>query len=116
MAPSVTQASIRKDALSQLLKDILDVDDNNPLSKAIDSNGIKSVQDIILLLEEEINKMTYKDSNSTEALPSMPRSQQDIKNRSCSIQIQSLEEEIIRRNIHHICQNVGKCCLLCCLG
>jgi hypothetical protein len=64
MAPSTRGDNAR--ALQHLLKEIVEIEDTNPLALALVENGVNKITNLLVLTEEDIRAFTYSiDENTT---------------------------------------------------
>ena len=63
--------------MDRLLKDVMGLDDDDLLVKALDSAGIKTVPDLLTLTDEQIDNLTYLDPvGGDEQLPPLGQQEQ----------------------------------------
>src|SRR5689334_1908648 len=67
----LTKASPKKAVFDRVIKDVLEVDADDPLAKALDFNGITSIQDILSMSDNNILNLKYKalDLGKQEPVP-----------------------------------------------
>ena len=65
MTSNSTNPTAKKATCDRVLKEVLQIEDNDdPMFKAFDMNGIKSIKDILTMLETDISGLKYKPTNS----------------------------------------------------
>src|SRR5688572_21620649 len=69
MLPVATRANKRKAALKKVLEDVLELQDTNLIYKALDYNGLMSIQAIVSISDSNINTLQYEDGNDSPILP-----------------------------------------------
>ena len=57
--------------MDRLLKEVMGLDDNDLLVKALDAAGIRAVPDLLILTDEQIDTLTYRHDTGDEELPSL---------------------------------------------
>ena len=67
--PRSTRASAKKATLKYVMNEIFDLEDSDKLIKAVESQGIESVMDLLSLNDVNIDNLDLKQNGTTEVIP-----------------------------------------------
>ena len=70
-APPSTRSATRKATFDRVLKDVMGIDDDDFLIKALDNEGIDSVPDLLTLTDDQIDNLAYVDDDGNVKSPSL---------------------------------------------
>jgi len=62
--PPSTRSSTRKATFDRVIKDVMGIDSNDLLLKALDSNGLDSIYDILTLTDTQIDTLSFNDGTA----------------------------------------------------
>ena len=72
--PMSTRSTAKKATMNRVLKDVMDLEDSDIIVKAIESQGIKRIEDLLSLSESNIDDIFFDDlAGNQEEVPAFQK-------------------------------------------